>query len=233
MADEEVIDLRTAEDAVPALRITGLSKTFSSVKALDGVELSLRRGEVHGFVGRNGSGKSTLIKVLSGYHTPDPGATLEIGGQNVELPLVASEANRQGLAFVHQDLGLLPEMSVMENIRVGRYGTGAGWRINWKSEQRIVAEALQRFGVNVSPHTPVGSLREVDRALVAIVRGFLDLQGKEDTILVLDEPTAYLPADSVDQLFGTVRSVAEAGTCLLYTSPSPRDATLSRMPSSA
>lgn len=201
-----------------ALQLTGLTKTFGAARALDGVDLELRRGEVHGLVGRNGSGKSTLIKILSGFHEPDPGGQLEIGGAQVPLPLLSAEASRHGLAFVHQDLGLLPDMTVMENVRIGRFATGAGWRIRWRAERRLVAEALERFGVKVSPDVLVGELREVDRALVAIVRGFLDLQEREHGIVVLDEPTAYLPRDSVEQLFATVRSVAEAGTTVLFVS---------------
>ncbi len=215
------VDRTTLSDLRPgdvALQLTGLTKTFGSARALDGVDLELRRGEVHGLVGRNGSGKSTLIKILSGFHEPDPGARLDIGGTEVPLPLASAEATRHGLAFVHQDLGLLPDMSVMENVRIGRFATAAGWRIRWREERRLVAEALERFDVQVSPDVLVGELREVDRALVAIVRGFLDLQEREQGILVLDEPTAYLPRDSVDQLFATVRSVAEAGTTVLFVS---------------
>ncbi len=207
-----------ASTSVPALRIRGLSKTFGPARALDDVNLELAPGEIHGLVGRNGSGKSTLIKILSGYHVPDPGASLEIGGAPVDLPLPASEAYRHGLAFVHQDLGLLPEMSVLENIRIGRFKTGGGWRIKWRAERQLVANALERFGVRVSPDATVGTLREVDRALVAIVRGLIDLQSREHGILVLDEPTAYLPRDSVEQLFSTVRSVAAAGTAVVFVS---------------
>lgn len=223
MSDAVVIDLTS--DEPPALRLEGLSKTFGSAKALDGVHLELSPGEVHGLVGRNGSGKSTLIKILSGFHTPDPGARLEIGGVDVPLPLVSAESSRQGLAFVHQDLGLLPDMTVLDNVRVGRFGTGKGWRIRWGRERAVVGAALERFGVDVAPDVLVGELGEVDRALVAIVRGFLDLEAGavEGTrlgggILVLDEPTAYLPRDSAEQLFSTVRSVADAGTAVVFVS---------------
>jgi ribose transport system ATP-binding protein len=204
--------------SVPALEFRGLSKTFGATRALDDVNFSITRGEIHGLVGRNGSGKSTLIKILSGYHAPDDGALLEIGGQPVPLPLPSVEAYRLGLAFVHQDLGLLPDLSVLENIRVGRFRTGPGWRIKWKAERGLVSQALERFGVRVSPDQLVGSLREVDRALVAIVRGLIDLQSHENGILILDEPTAYLPRDSVEQLFATVRSVAKAGTSVVFVS---------------
>ena len=203
---------------VVALRITGLSKTFGASRALDDVSLELLRGEVHGFVGRNGSGKSTLIKILSGYHEPDPGACLEIGGVEVPLPVQPGTASALGLAFVHQDLGLLPEMSVLENVRIGRFATGRFGRIRWGAERRLVADALARFGVAVSPDLLVSELSGVDRALVAIVRGFLDLQGHEHGIIVLDEPTAYLPRDSVDQLFSTVRAVADADMTVMFVS---------------
>ncbi len=215
VARGRVVDGETA--STTALRIRGLSKNFGPARALGDVNFDVARGEIHGLVGRNGSGKSTLIKILSGFHVPDEG-TLEIGGVPVGLPVPAAEAFRHGLAFVHQDLGLLPEMTVMENIRIGRFGTGPGWRIKWKSERRIVADALARFGVRVSPDDLVANLREVDRALVAIVRGLLDLQSHENGILVLDEPTAYLPRDSVEQLFRTVRAVAAAGTAVVFVS---------------
>ena len=203
---------------VPALRLSHLSKTFGSAKALDDVALTLERGEVHGLVGRNGSGKSTLIKVLSGYHVPDDGSRLEIGGREVPLPILPAEAYRHGLSFVHQDLGLLPDMTVLDNIRVGRFRTGAGWRIRWGDERALVAEALERASVRVAPDKLVGELGAVDRALVAIVRGLLDLAHTEHGILVLDEPTAYLPRDSVERLFATVRSVAAAGTTVVFVS---------------
>lgn len=217
----DVIDERAMPGEValsPALRLTGLSKTFGAARALDDVSLEFARGEVHGLVGRNGSGKSTLIKVLSGFHVPDPGASLEIGGRAVDLPIPSAEAFRHGLAFVHQDLGLLPDMTVLENIRIGRFQTSPGWKIRWGAERKTVAEALERFGVKVRPDQLVGELREVDRALVAIVRGLLDLSTHESGILVLDEPTAYLPRDSVEQLFRTVRSVASTGTSVVFVS---------------
>lgn len=205
-------------DGPPLLRIRNLSKTFGATKALSAVDLDVRAGEVLGLVGRNGSGKSTLIKILSGFHAPDDGATLELRGAAVSLPLRPAEVQRQGLSFVHQDLGLLPDFSVVENLRLGRYATRTGGLIDWKAERRTVGVALERFGVHVSPDTPVRSLRDVDRALVAIVRALLDFGDKATGVLILDEPTAYLPRDGVERLFAAVRTVAGANNAVMFVS---------------
>lgn len=215
---DTVLETTDVVHAAPALQLRGLTKSFGPVKALADADLDLLRGEVLGLVGRNGSGKSTLIKILSGYHDPDPGATLHINGREVELPLMRADVRTNGLAFVHQDLGLLPEATVLENMRLGRYATTKSGRIAWRAERAAVAEALERFGAKVSPDALVSSLRQVDRALVAIVRGLTDLHDPATGILVLDEPTAYLPRDSVDQLFATVRAVAAQGTSVVFVS---------------
>ena len=105
------------------LAIRNLSKTFGGVRALDRVDLTVAPGEIHGLLGTNGSGKSTLIKVLAGVHAPDPGAHLTLKGRDVELPLHAGEFRKLGLSFVHQNLGLIPALSVLEkvtNLRIGR-----------------------------------------------------------------------------------------------------------------
>lgn len=205
-------------DGPPLLRIRNLSKTFGATKALTGVDLDVRAGEVLGLVGRNGSGKSTLIKLLSGFHAPDDGATVELRGAAVSLPLRPAEVQRQGLSFVHQDLGLLPDFSVLENLRLGRYATRAGGLIDWPAERRTVGAALERFGVHVSPGTLVGSLRDVDRALVAIVRALLDFGDDATGVLILDEPTAYLPRDGVERLSAAVRSIAATGNGVVFVS---------------
>jgi ribose transport system ATP-binding protein len=199
------------------LEARSFSKTFSGKTVLRSLDLDLHRGEIHGLLGQNGSGKSTFIKILAGYHSPDDGASLVVDGKEVPLPLDPSEPQTLGLSFVHQDLGLVPEMSVLENLRVGRYHTAFGWRIRWRREREHVREALRRFGLDrISPDAEVGSLREVERAMVAIVRALEGLRGLETGVLVLDEPTAYLPRDGVERLFGAVRAVAEAGFAVLF-----------------
>jgi ribose transport system ATP-binding protein len=201
----------------PILSARNVSKTFSGKTVLRALDLDVQPGEVHGLLGQNGSGKSTFIKVLAGYHTPDDGATLTIGGNPVSLPLDPSKPHLLGLSFVHQDLGLVPEMTVLENLRVGSYETGFGWRIQWRRERQRVREALRRFGLeHISPNTEVGTLRDVERAMIAIVRSLERLRGLSQGVLVLDEPTAYLPRDGVERLFSAVRTVAGAGFGVLF-----------------
>src|SRR5262245_39135556 len=114
------------------LSIRNLSKSFYGSAVLRDVDLDVMRGEVHALVGQNGSGKSTLIKCLAGFHAPDPGATLTVGGAPVELPLDPTQPRVLGLSFVHQQLGLARDMSVLENLCVGHFATGFPWRIRWR-----------------------------------------------------------------------------------------------------
>jgi ribose transport system ATP-binding protein len=201
----------------PVLSARSFSKTFSGKTVLRNLDLDILPGEVHGLLGQNGSGKSTFIKILSGFHAPDEGATLFVGGRQVSLPLDPGQPHLLGLSFVHQDLGLVPEMTVLENLRVGSYETGFGWRIRWRRERQNVREALSQFGLDhISPGAEIGSLREVERAMVAIVRALEQLKGLTRGVLVLDEPTAYLPRDGVERLFDAVRTAAEAGFGVLF-----------------
>jgi ribose transport system ATP-binding protein len=202
----------------PLLSARNLSKSFSGRTVLRAVNLDIWPGEIHGLVGQNGSGKSTLIKILSGFHIPDHGGTLVVQGEDVSLPLGPSDPARLGFAFVHQDLGLLESGSVLENLRVGRYDTGFGWRISWRGERDRARRALERFGVDVDPRAPVSTLSDIERALVAIVRALDQLGDRESGLLVLDEPTAYLPKDSVDTLFESMRRIAAKGFGVVFVS---------------
>ncbi len=207
----------TASDA---LVFRNLRKSFAGAVALDGVSLTVRRHEVHGLLGQNGSGKSTLIKILSGFHAPDPGGELEVFGRKVPLPIPAGESKRLGIAFVHQHLGMLPSLSVLENLRIGDFATEARLRIDWRAE-RAKAEALfARFGLDIDPMASVETLAPVERALLAIVRAFEDL-GQSETghgILVLDEPTPFLPKRDVDRLFALVADIVAAGASVILVS---------------
>jgi len=204
------------EADVAALGMRHLSKSFGGVRALDGASLTLVRGEVHGLLGENGSGKSTLIRILAGYHAPDPGAELDVGGRPARLPLPPGRARKLGLAFVHQDLGLIPSLSVLENLRLGELAARRDWRISWRRERVRARESLGRFGVDLDLRQPVGGLSPVLRAVVAIVRAAEELGGKG--VLVLDEPTVFLPEPERRRLFALARGLADVGATVLFVS---------------
>jgi ribose transport system ATP-binding protein len=202
--------------APPVARATRLSKSFDGRQVLREVDLEVIPGEVHALLGQNGSGKSTLIKILSGYHSPDwpsdtPGPRLEVRGEPVDLPLSAPEAGRLGLAFVHQELPIALEASVLENLLIGRFETGFPARIRWGRERARVSEALRGFGLDVRPDQLVGDLPGVERAMLAILRALQGLPEDRPGLLVLDEPTAYLPLDGLERVFESIRRVAAAG----------------------
>lgn len=203
-------------ELTPAVRLRHISKSFGGVRALDDAHLEVLQGEVHGLLGENGSGKSTLIKVLAGYHDPDPGGELEVGGHAERLPLRPGEARMLGLAFVHQDLGLISSLSALENLRLTELAARRGWLISWNRERRRAAEALARYGVAIDPRAVVADLHPLERALLAMVRSMEDLGAFG--VLVLDEPTAFFPRAEKERLFALIRSIAEAGTSVVFVS---------------
>jgi ribose transport system ATP-binding protein len=202
----------------PVVQATGFTKSFSGRTVLRNVDLAVQRGEVHALVGQNGSGKSTFIKILAGYHAPEPGARLEVRGSPVELPLHPDTPGHLGLAFVHQDLGIFEDGTVLENLLIGQYRTGLAWRIDWRAERRRAAELLAAHDLKVHPDTPLRALSGVERTIVAIVRALARVSGKDDALLVLDEPTARLPRDSVEAFFTTIRRIADRGNGVLFVS---------------
>lgn len=202
----------SAAPPTSVLSVRRLSKTFGGRVVLREVDLDILPGEIHGLVGQNGSGKSTLIKILAGYYTPDPGGSLTVAGAPIPLPLAPRHSDAIGLSFVHQDLGLAGPMTVLENLRIGHYETGLLWRLRWRRERRTVLAMLRRFGAeHISPDALVHSLPALDRAVVAIVRALERIRGHQRGVLVLDEPTVYLPRDGVDRLFATLRRVSQEG----------------------
>jgi ribose transport system ATP-binding protein len=206
-----------------ALELSGLSKRFGGALALDDVSLSVRRGEVHGLLGQNGSGKSTLIKVLSGFHEPAPGAHLRLYGRDVPLPLAPGRFRSLGLAFVHQHLGLIPSLSVLENICLGSFAAETRWHIDWKGEDRRLRGLFADYGLAIDPAARIAELPQVDRCLVAIVRAMEEVRAAQaahggEGILVLDEPTPFLPKAGVDRLFDLVRQVVAKGASVVFVS---------------
>lgn len=208
--------------APAALAVRQFSKRFGGALALNDVALDVMAGEVHGLLGQNGSGKSTLIKILAGFHAPEPGAELTMHGKPVPIPIPAGAALPLGLAFVHQHLALVPSLSVLENLRIGRFTTVTSWRINWRSERARALETFERFGLEIDPDARVRDLPQVERALLAIVRAFEDIGARHDRsnpgVLILDEPTPFLPRAGVDQLFALIRDIVREGTSVIFVS---------------
>jgi ribose transport system ATP-binding protein len=200
----------------PILAVSGVSKTFVGRRVLSDFALELMAGDVRALLGQNGSGKSTFIKILAGYQPPDPGARISVRGAELEVPLRASDARQLGFAFVHQHLGLLPTESVLENFLIGDMRSGFGWRIPWRTERNRARRALAGFGIDVPLDVTVGSLPEVEQAVLAIIRAVEQLRDHDTGVLVLDEPTAYLPRDGIDRLFSVVREIAASGFAVLF-----------------
>jgi ribose transport system ATP-binding protein len=212
---------------VPALAVRRISKSFDRTRALDDVHLTIHRGEVLALVGQNGSGKSTLVKILSGYHEPEPGGELSIDGADVPLPLPPGKASESGLSFVYQDLGLSGGMTVLENLNLssrGRHGLGAWLPIWWRQERREAEAVLKLYEVTLDLDTRARDLAPVDQARLAIVRSANDLRqfqasrGDRSSILVLDEPTVFLPEEDVRFLFDLIRTIVNLGGSVLFIS---------------
>jgi ribose transport system ATP-binding protein len=193
-----------------------VSKTFGSVKVLDDVSLTIDAGSVHALLGENGSGKSTLIKILSGFYVPDSGAEISVGGDRLTTgsPPASTTA---GLRFVHQNLGLIDEMTVMENLRLTSDLERRALAPTGAAVDRSVVRLLDRIGVELDLHVKVGGLPPVQRAAVAIARA-MDDQGGSMRLLVLDEPTAAMSPSEVEGLFAIIRGVKESGASVLYIS---------------
>ena len=215
-------EVAVADDAAqPRLEARGLTKSFGGTQALRGVDLTLLPGEVHGLLGENGSGKSTLIKILAGFHAPDAGE-LWIDGEAVRLPLATGQFRELGMSFVHQHLGLVESLSVLENLRVADIASSRSrFGISWR--QRAARARARRSSATAcgSTRAPiVADLKPVERALLAIVRAIEEIRsvGRGHGVLVLDEPTVFLPREGIERLFSLVRDAAAAGASILFVS---------------
>ena len=197
------------------LEVESVSKTFTRTKALSGVSMTIEPGEVHALLGQNGSGKSTLIKILSGYHAPDPGGGIRVEGQ--DLPLQSPvQSYRLGCRFVQQDLGLVSTLSVLDNMALGSgFPTQLG-TINGKATYKQAKADLERLSLDVDPRALVATLTASERTGVAIARALREDPQYPACLLVLDEPTATLPVDEVDHLLNRVSAMAATGVGVLY-----------------
>lgn len=209
---------------MPALlTIEHLSKVFPGQVALDDVDLAIDAGTTHALVGQNGSGKSTLIKILAGYHQPtgDAARATYFGNDPTGEPLELGDgraAERDGVRFVHQDLGLIDGLTAVENLALGNGFTTKFGRIMWRADVVRAREALAAIGFeSVDVKIPVGALAPAQKTGVALARALLGWEHSAH-LLVLDEPTASLPASDVRLLFEAIRRVKDSGAAILYVS---------------
>jgi monosaccharide-transporting ATPase len=195
----------------PILQMTGIHKAFVGVKALDDVDFRLLPGEVHALLGENGAGKSTLIKVLTGVFEIDRGA-IELKGQPVlfNSPL---EAQHAGVTALYQEVNLCPNLSVAENIYIGREPRRRG-RIQWRAVRRKAAEVLERVDVHVDVSAQLSTYSIAVQQMVAIARA-IDISAD---VLILDEPTSSLDQGEVDQLFKVIRQLTSHGIAVVFVS---------------
>jgi ribose transport system ATP-binding protein len=194
------------------LSVSGVGKRFGGVRALDAVDFDLRHGEIHALLGENGAGKSTLVKVLAGVVHRDAG---DVRVEDRELPLRFTPADiaAAGVAFVHQDLGLLDHLSVAENVALSAgYRHGRGRLISFRATERHVADILARLNLQIDPRAPVRALTQDQKVIVAVARAFsLDARA-----IVLDEVTSSLPAPEAARLADALRSTRAAGLGIVY-----------------
>ncbi|MFD9942258.1 sugar ABC transporter ATP-binding protein [Nonomuraea sp. NPDC059023] len=194
------------------LVIRGVVKQFPGVRALDGVDLDVRAGEVHCLLGQNGAGKSTLIKVLAGVHQPDQG-TIEFGGGQVR-PSSPIDAIRLGIATIYQELDLVDGLSVAENILLGHEKSSLGF-VHRSATNRAATAVLARLGhPEIRPSTEVGRLSPAAKQVVSMARAL----SHDARLIIMDEPSAALAHDEVANLFRIIRELTAQGVAVVYIS---------------
>jgi ribose transport system ATP-binding protein len=208
----DTADHPSAQAFRPLLELAGVSKAFAGVRVLHAVDLALYAGEVHAVLGENGAGKSTLVRILSGIIAEFEGAIL-LNGVETRFGSVR-EAQHAGISIIHQELNLVPEMTVAENIFLGREPRIGGVLVDQRALARAARQVIDRLGVALDPGRRVASLRVGERQLVEIAKA-LSLQAR---ILVMDEPTSALSSPECERLFQVIRQLAAAGVAVVYIS---------------
>lgn len=197
----------------PLLTMSGITKSFPGVRALDGVDLQVQAGEVHCLLGQNGAGKSTLIKVLAGAHQPDGGEITWRGERTTLKSPIA--AMRLGIATIYQELDLVEGLSVAENVHLGHEPTAAGFVVKGRAAKASTASLLKRLGHGeIDPGTLVGDLSAAQQQIVSMARAL----SHEVRLIVMDEPSAALDPDEVDNLFRIVGDLTADGVAVVYIS---------------
>src|SRR5690348_13940668 len=196
----------------PILALEDASKSYGAVRAARSVSIALRAGEVRALAGENGAGKSTIVRMLAGVQRPDSGRVL-VDGEPADFHGPA-DARDAGVAVIYQEPTLFPDLSIAENVMMGRHPLGSLRRIDRKALHRTVGELLDRLGVRLDPEQPVRGLSIADQQIVEIAKAL----SFDARVLIMDEPTAALSGHEVERLFGVVRTLRERGAAVLFIS---------------
>ena len=191
------------------LKLVGIKKSFGGVHALQGVDLEIRKGEIHCLAGENGCGKSTLIKAISGVHIPDEGS-IRIDGEEMKNMKPMDAINR-GIQVIYQDFAVFPNLTVAENIALNGELKDGVKRVSWRQIHKVAAEAMARVGVKIDPDIRLERLSVANKQLVAICRAIMN----DARLLILDEPTTALTAREVESLWDIIRSLKEKGIAIM------------------
>ena len=199
-------------EAIPRLKLEHIYKAFPGVQAVQDVSLEVYGGEILALVGENGAGKSTLMNIVNGVVALDSGRIV-LDGQAVQIPS-PRRALELGITMIHQELALIPELTVGQNISLGREPRRFGGWINWQQVYRQAQQELDRLGIQVSARARVADLSIAERQLVEIAKA-LSYQAR---LIVLDEPTSSLTSRETETLFRLVRTLRQEGVALIYIS---------------
>src|SRR4051795_6554032 len=196
----------------PLLELEGLQKSFGAVRALRSGTLRVERGSIHAVVGENGAGKSTLVKIVAGVHRRDAG-TFRFEGEDVDFGSTA-ESKAAGIAVIYQEPTLFPDLSVTENIFMGRQPLAGGRRIDRAAMYAEAEELFIRLGVHIDPRRPARGLSIADQQIIEIAKAI----SLDASVLIMDEPTAALSGVEVDRLFTVARQLRDEGRALIFIS---------------
>lgn len=199
-----------AENRPPLVAMTGITKDFSGNRVLDGVHFDLAAGEVHVLAGENGAGKSTLIKILGGIH-PDHGGTIRLDGRDVRISS-PRDAARRGIAVIHQELSLVPSMSVADNLFLGNEFRRRRFFLDRRRQMREARAVLERMGMDIDPSLPVDVFPVPVRQAVEIAKAL----AREARVLVMDEPTSALSDDEAKNLFAVIAGLKQRNCGIIY-----------------
>ncbi len=194
------------------LEVKGISKSFPGVKALDNINMNIKKGEVHALVGENGAGKSTFVKILAGALKEDIGE-IYIDGKKVEINNPA-KATEQGISIIYQEFNLFLGLSVAENMYIGREPLKENGLIDWNKVYNDAANILKRLGVKLDLHTKVKELKIAQQQMVEIAKA-ISVNAK---FVIMDEPSATLTDHELEKLFNIIRELKSRGISVVYIS---------------